>query len=121
MHDMQQMPGSFSGLPPTAVAERWGSHVPALSLVSPYAAVPSSFGPYGHHYGPAPLSPTTAGFYPTALLRHPYFHPAMVPYLKSPASPEGHDMRKTSIEDLRHKAKRHSESISSPTSDDSTK
>lgn len=110
----------YNGMSPAAMVERWGPHVPALSLVSPYAAPsPALLSPIGSPYG-APLSPTSPGFYPTALLRHPFFHPAMVPYDKVPLSTfEGHDLRKTSIEDLRHKARRHSASMVSPKKEDS--
>lgn len=119
MIDVPQLSGPFAGMSPAAVAERWGPHVPALSLVSPYAAATPMFSPMGPYYG-SPLSPTSPGFYPAAMLRHPYFHPAMVPYEKSPLSPyEGHDIRKTSIEDLRHKARRHSATmVTSPKKED---
>ncbi|KAK3717882.1 hypothetical protein QZH41_014883 [Actinostola sp. cb2023] len=121
MHDLQQMPGPFPGMPAAAIAERWGPHVPALSLVSPYAAAPPSFGSLGPHYVSPPV--TTPGFYPaSSLLRHPCIHPALVQYkyMKPPLSPpEGHDMRKTSIDDLRHKARKHSASLStSPPKED---
>jgi len=106
--------GPYRGMSPAAMIERWGPHVPALSLVSPYAAPSPLLSPMGPHYR-TPLSPTSPGFYSTALFRHPFFHPAMVPYDKAPLSPfEGHDLRKTSIEDLRHKARRHSASMVSP-------
>jgi hypothetical protein len=107
--------------------ERWGPHVPSLSLVSPYAAAPPQFSPFGSPFGPmsplspamSPLSPNAAGFY-SPPIRHPYFHPSMVPYMKAPplSPPEGRDIRKTSIEDLRHKARRHSATITSPTAGD---
>ncbi|EDO42103.1 predicted protein [Nematostella vectensis] len=97
---------AYQPVPPSFM-DRWNPHVPALSLISPYATAPPQYGPMGPHIG-AP------GYYSPHLLRH-YIHPAMVPYLKGPLSPpQGHDMRRTSIEDLRHKAKKHSASISSP-------
>lgn len=130
MQEMQQLHGSIPGVP-AGLLERWGPHVPALSLVSPYAAAPPPFSPFGPHFsamspllpGGSPLSPNGAGFYSPTLMRHPYFHsPPMVPYMKTPPPhpgiPELHqEVRKTSIEDLRHKARKHSASLSSPNED----
>ena len=85
--------------------ERWAPHVPALSLVSPYAAAPNPYGPLGPHLGAIP---------PAAVYSHHFYRqlaarPGMAPFMKGPLSPtECQDFRRTSIEDLRLKAKHHS-------------
>lgn len=88
--------------------ERWHPHVPALSLLSPYATAPNPYGPLGAHLSVAGISP--AAMYTHHLYRQ-YARPAMTPYLKSPLAPsDSHEFRRSSIENLRYKAKQHSSS-----------
>ena len=90
--------------------ERWHPHVPALSLLSPYATAPSPYGPLGAHLNVAGLSP--AAMYTHHLYRQ-YARPGMAPFLKSPLNNmETQEFRRTSIENLRYKAKQHSSSQS---------
>ena len=90
--------------------ERWHPHVPALSLLSPYATAPTPYGPLGAHL--AGISP--AAMYTHQLYRQ-YARPAMAPFLKGPLSPsDSQEFRRSSIENLRFKAKQHSSSHSTP-------
>lgn len=84
--------------------ERWHPHVPALSLLSPYAAAPTPYGPLGAHL--AGISP--AAMYTHHLYRQ-YARPSMAPFLKGPLSPtDSQEFRRSSIENLRYKARQHS-------------
>ena len=90
--------------------ERWHPHVPALSLLSPYAAAPTPYGPLG-----GPLGAHLAGISPAAMYTHhlyrQYARPSMAPFLKGPISPtDSQEFRRSSIENLRYKARQHSSS-----------
>lgn len=88
--------------------ERWHPHVPALSLLSPYATAPSPYSPIGAHL--AGISP--AAMYTHHLYRQ-YARPTTAPFLKGPLSPnDPQEFRRSSIENLRYKAKQHSSSSS---------
>lgn len=106
---LQDMPHVHTGAHPyPAGVERWHPHVPALSLLSPYATAPNPYGPLGAHLSVAGISP--AAMYTHHLYRQ-YARPAMTPYLKSPLTPsDSHEFRRSSIENLRYKAKQHSSS-----------
>lgn len=111
---MHEVPHLHGACPPgmNPVMERWASHVPALSLVSPYATAPGPYGPMSPHMsGGVPPSPL---YSPAHLYRHYASHPAMAHIMKGgfPIEPQmlGRD-RKMSIEDLRIKAKKHNASI----------
>lgn len=108
---LQDIPHVHAGAHPFASGvERWHPHVPALSLLSPYATAPSPYGPLGAHLNVAGLSP--AAMYTHHLYRQ-YARPGMAPFLKSPQHPtETQEFRRTSIENLRYKAKQHSTSHS---------
>ncbi|XP_073242094.1 aristaless-related homeobox protein-like [Porites lutea] len=106
---LQDMPHVHAGAHPYPPGvERWHPHVPALSLLSPYATAPNPYGPLGTHLSVAGISP--AAMYTHHLYRQ-YARPAMTPYLKSPLTPsDSHEFRRSSIENLRYKAKQHSSS-----------
>lgn len=88
----------------SAGVDRWHPHVPALSLLSPYPSPPSPYGPLGAHL--AGLS--SAAMYTHHLYRQ-YARPTMAPFMKSPVSPtDSQEFRRSSIENLRYKAKQHS-------------
>lgn len=108
---LQDIPHVHGGSHPFASGvERWHPHVPALSLLSPYATAPTPYGPLGAHLNVAGLSP--AAMYTHAMYRQ-YSRPGMVPFLKSPLNTtETQEFRRTSIENLRYKAKQHNTSHS---------
>lgn len=106
---LQDIPHVHPGAHPYSPGvERWHPHVPALSLLSPYATAPSPYGALGAHLNVAGISP--AAMYTHHLYRQ-YARAPMAPFLKSPVSPsDTQEFRRTSIENLRFKAKQHSSS-----------
>lgn len=101
---LQDVPHVHPGAHPfTPGVDRWHPHVPALSLLSPFATAPSPYGPLGAHLNVPGLSP--AAMYTHHLYRQ-YVRPGMTPFLKNPS--ETQEFRRTSIENLRYKAKQHS-------------
>ena len=107
---LQDLPHMHGAYPFSPGVDRWHPHVPAISLLSPYATAPSPYGPLASPLGVAGMSP--AALYSHHLYRHyAQARPGMGPFMKGAVcAPDTQEFRRTSIENLRYKAKQHSSS-----------